>query len=110
MIEQRAMERFKLRLPVRISYREQDLEDPVLEFSTTNVCSGGAYLQTDTPLPLDTKVRVRLILPFNTQREGYRNAIKINGSVIRVDDQGMAINFDKTFKLRPTPVDDLGVN
>ena len=101
MIEQRSMERFKLRLPVLINYCEQELEHPPMALSTTNVCAGGAYLQTNNPLALKSKVMMNVILPFTSQPEGSRSSVKIGGSVIRVDDIGMAIAFDKTYSMWP---------
>jgi len=107
MDEQRAMKRFNLRLPVLINYWEQEMEQPPMEFSTTNICAGGAYLQTKKPLPLESKVIMNVILPFNSQPEGNRSSVKVGGSVIRVDDIGMAIAFDKTYSMWPIPADQL---
>jgi hypothetical protein len=107
MIEQRSMKRFKLRLPVLINHCEPELEHPPMVLSTTNVCAGGAYLQTDNPLPLESKVIMNVVLPFKFQADGSRSSVKIGGSTIRVNDIGMAIAFDKAYSIWPIPADQL---
>jgi hypothetical protein len=107
MNEQRAMNRFDLRLPVLINHCEQEMEQPPMALSTKNICAGGAYLLTDKPLPLESKVIMNVILPFNSQPEGNRSSVKIGGSVIRVDDIGMAIAFEKTYSMWPISANQL---
>ena len=100
MMEQRAMKRFNVKLPVHLNLYEEEAEaDPII-LSTNNVSADGAYLRTDAPLQIGTKVRGCLILPFITEKNARRNAVEITGSVIRVEDNGMAISFDRVYQFR----------
>jgi hypothetical protein len=100
-MEQRAMKRFDVKLPVRIDLYEEEAETSPILLWTTNVSADGAYLQTDAPLQLGSKVRGHLILPFVTEKNDFRNAVEVTGSVIRVEDNGMAISFGRDYQLRP---------
>lgn len=98
----RKMERFSLELPARISAVGE--EEPVfLESFTSDISAGGAFFQTSRPLPIGTKMNVDLILPLDELKklEGKRANIKVKGAVVRIGEDGMAISFDKRYKISP---------
>jgi len=102
-IEKRKMERFDLELPAKLSGTGKEKEHESIELMTSNICAGGSFLITDKPLPKGTDVKMDLILPFDRLHEfgGRRSRINVSGFVIRTDQQGMAICFDKKYKISP---------
>ena len=50
--DRRKMERFDLKLPTKLFWTGKDKEQESIELLTSNVCAGGAYLMTNSPLPM----------------------------------------------------------
>lgn len=103
------MERFNLSIPAVITVR--DGENPGLEMPTTlktkNVCAGGALMITDDPLRIGAAVDVELQLAFftgNVERE-RRSNVRVSGSIIRTEPNGMVIKFDDKYQIFPVPKD-----
>lgn len=106
MKEQRHLERFELKLPARVEViaskkvaRKEILED----LWTGDISAGGAYFHTPQPLSEGTEVKIDLILPLDRLKklQGNRACVKISGRVARVRSDGMAIRFNKRFKIVP---------
>ena len=70
---------------------------------TSNICAGGGFFKTEKPLSAGTEVEIDLILPLDKFKnvKGKTSHINISGSVIRTDQQGMAICFDKRYRISP---------
>ena len=102
-IEKREMKRFSLKLPALISVMDEDGNQRALEVMVSNICSGGAFFKTDNPLSVGTDVKMDLILPPDKFKKygGKRSRVDVSGSVIRTNDQGMAVFFDKNFQISP---------
>lgn len=107
MIEYRKDERFALRLPARVEVlrKDSDTEEQVFRLETENICCGGAYFTTLSPLPEGTKVKIDLLLNFYKSRtpKELRSRIKVTGEVLRAERTGMAIGFDETYKIISPP-------
>ena len=105
MDEKRTLERFDLQVPAKIEVIKQDHEKGMLDLLTSNICSGGAFLHTTQPLPEGTQVKVDLILPFDKLKElkydSQQVYIKVTGTVLRSETEGMAICFDEDYQIRP---------
>ena len=102
-LNRRKLERFSLELPTYLSIVDRNKKSKFLKFKTSNICSGGAYFKTEKPLSVETDVKLDIILPldkFNNVK-GKISHIEVSGSVIRTDQQGMAICFDKGHKISP---------
>ncbi|MFH1481148.1 MAG: PilZ domain-containing protein [Pseudomonadota bacterium] len=109
MKEQRHLERFELKLPARVEViaSKKEMEKEILEdLWTGDISAGGAYFHTPRPLSEGTEVKIDLILPLERLKklQGNRACIKINGRVTRALSEGMAIRFNKRFKI--VPLDD----
>ena len=102
-IEKRKMERFSLKLPALLSMTDENENQQAFEVMIRNICSGGALFKTDHPLSVGTDVKMELILPLNKFKKygGKRSRVDVSGSVIRTNDQGMAVCFDKNFRISP---------
>ena len=101
--EKREMERFSLKLRAMVSMIDESGNPRSFEAMTRNICAGGAFLQTAQPLPVKSDVKIDLILPMdNFKKLGGRSShIDISGLVIRTESEGMAICFDKKYRIEP---------
>ena len=99
--DRRKMERFDLKLPTKFFWKDNEKES--IELVTSNVCSGGAYFMTNSPLPKGTHVKLNLTLHLDRLNEfSVRQSIfDVSGFVIRTDQEGMAICFDRKYKILP---------
>ena len=100
-IEKRKMARFDLKIPVYLSVTDKSNKHGSFKLITTNICSGGAFFKTEKPLSVRTDVELDIILPLDKLHNlgGKISRIKVSGSVIRTDQQSMAISFDKNYKI-----------
>ena len=99
--ERRDMERFDLELPTLLSVTEENGKQQTFEVTSKNICAGGAFFKTDNPLPVGTDVKMDLIVhleKFKTVK-GNGTHIDVSGSVIRTNDQGMAVCFDTRYRI-----------
>jgi len=101
--DRRKMDRFDLTLPTTLFWRGKDKKQESLELMTNNICAGGAYLKTNSPLPLGTEVKMNVTLQLDSLGElkGRLSIIDVSGSVIRTDPHGMAICFNRKYKILP---------
>lgn len=103
MAAKRSLERFDLELPATIELLTPDQEHRLLNLLTTNICSGGAYFHTTQPLPEGTQVKIDLVLPLDKLRklkdEHKQAYIKVTGTVLRSESEGMAICFDEDYQI-----------
>ena len=102
-ISRRKMERFDLELTAYLSMIDKSKKKKSFEFITSNICAGGAFFKTDESLAIGTNVKLAIILPLGKFKNVKHKAsyIDILGSVIRTDYKGMAICFDKQFRISP---------
>lgn len=105
MKERRKLERFSLQIPATIEVIDQGQRKAKVEVVTSNICAGGAYFQTTNPLPKGTQIKIDLLLTLQKLKElkvEYDQAyIKVTGTVLRTESQGMAVRFDEDYEIRP---------
>jgi hypothetical protein len=102
MKEKRKVERFNLNIETILNVHTKKImgKNPML--LSRDISSAGVFLETDNPLPIGMKVDLDFLLSQNHLGNGSSDKkIKINttGFVIRKDDQGMAIEFEKMYKI-----------
>lgn len=117
--EKRNMERFSIQLNANLIKLSKDgeisqppeLNAPLelstpLALSTNDICAGGAFFKTDSPLPVGSDVEVDLVLPFETLKalSSDQIRVRVTGAVLRSNAEGMAVVFDKGFEI--IPIDD----
>ena len=102
-IKKRKMERFFLELPICLTVNNSNRKQETLELQTSNVCADGAFVKTDEPLSIGTKVDISMTLSLERLKKfrGKKSLINVSGFVIRTDQQGMAIRFDNKYKISP---------
>ncbi|MDD5680035.1 MAG: PilZ domain-containing protein [Candidatus Omnitrophica bacterium] len=84
--EKRKTPRVEEKLPIKIMEGDRGI---VVE--TKNISASGAYLITDKPMPLMSKVMVTLLIP---EPEGKNNKVQCGGTVVRTTPTTLN---DKTF-------------
>lgn len=104
-IERRRQQRFDLRLPARIEVLSgrPDQTPVILNLSTKDISACGAFFPSEHSIEEGTRVKVDLVLFPEKRRVSQmkRALIKITGTVLRKRPEGMAVNFDKGYKLAP---------
>ena len=101
--DRRKMERFELKLATKLFWAGKDKAEESIELATSNVCAGGAYLMTNSPLPMGTNLKMNITLQLDRVHElrPRLSIIDVSGYVIRTDHQGMAIRFNREYKILP---------
>jgi len=114
-IEQRAYERYSLRIQCKMTAETLSGKTPMMEFLTANISAGGAFIETDTPLPLASKVRLEFLLSLEDLQtlkfvvsletlktwKSKRVWISASGIVARHETDGMGIMFDENYQISP---------
>ncbi len=103
MIEKRKVERFNLQLEAFISLPGEAGQADAGNLMTRDVSMNGAFLVTDAPLPVGSKVNVDMVLTLaGKEKQNTQQAwIKASGKVLRADNQGMAVAFDDRSRILP---------
>lgn len=103
----RQLERFNLSVPAFVTLKgpqSSELKTPT-ELRTRNVSAGGAFMITHEPFDIGSEMEIDLHLAFftgNAEHERQSN-IHVSGSVIRIEQDGMAIQFDDKYQISPIP-------
>jgi hypothetical protein len=114
--ERREQERLFLDLQARVTSRfTDDTATDFIETLAANISAGGAFLRTERPLPMASKVQVEFLLSFENlkklkfilsvqtlkQLTGRQVKVRATGVVIRQEEGGVAIIFDQNYQLTP---------
>ncbi|MFW6137553.1 MAG: PilZ domain-containing protein [Spirochaetota bacterium] len=104
MKDRREQERYQLDLPARVTLMEPG-KTQVLQLYTKNVCNGGAFLPTSRKIPLGSRVQLDLILSIGLLHRvmGANGLVRVKGTIIRTEPEGIAVHFDKHYQLASTP-------
>ena len=114
-IDRREQERFSLNLQAKITGRQAGTESPIISTLAADISSGGAFIETDHPFPMASRVEVefylsiedlkklKFILSMESLRQltGSHIWVKTSGVVIRRNERGVAIIFDTDYQLTP---------
>jgi len=113
--DRRDQERFSLCLQTKVTVESRSGSTPVFEFVTADISAGGAFIATNRPLPIASRVRLefflsleelarlRFILARESLKlwEGERAWVTATGVVIRAEKEGVAIIFDQNYQISP---------
>jgi Tfp pilus assembly protein PilZ len=103
MVERRRYERFSLMLAAKTSLMADKKKDhtEIFDLYTKDISAGGAFLPTLQPVPQGRQVLIDLVLNSNTRQNLTKKRVNITvkGKVIRTESTGMAVCFDKRYKI-----------
>jgi hypothetical protein len=101
--DRRRLQRFDLQASTLIEVQQEGGRHGVMSFMTRDISCMGAFIETAQPLPEGAPVRLELMLPVELPKrvvgEESRAKVKVRGKVIRAEEDGMAIQFDRKFKI-----------
>ncbi|MCP4022216.1 MAG: hypothetical protein GY729_10270 [Desulfobacteraceae bacterium] len=97
--EKRLYERYEIDFPAQLTVDKEEGTQVLKDLHTDNISTGGAFINTDQPLPVGTNVNVTLVLPLDELKKikAYKVNVNISGQVIRQQKNGVVIGFDKTY-------------
>ncbi|MFZ0727980.1 MAG: PilZ domain-containing protein [Desulfobacterales bacterium] len=97
--DKRKQQRFSIALPSEIELNGAN--SPALSLVSRDVCAGGGFYLTDKPLPIGSQVKIRMLLKLgDPDRRGVAGSqISVSGTVIRTEADGVAVSFDKKYKI-----------
>lgn len=104
MLEKRKVERFDLRIETMLQVQDNAMLETSQKLVSRDISSNGVYLTTERPLPVGTKVDLDFLLNLNELNGELKDKsvnISTSGKVIRTDEQGFAVEFDKNHKVSP---------
>jgi len=98
MIEKRKVERFDLHVETILHFHGEGIVERTTRLISRDISNDGVFLMTNSPLPIGTKVD--LIFKINLQQlninsNNKKANINTSGRVIRTDEQGFAVEFEK---------------
>jgi hypothetical protein len=103
MREKRKVERFNLQIETILNVQNEAIMDKAPILLTRDISCTGVFLTTSNPLPIETRVDLDFLLNQNELESGSSKDKRINistsGKVIRTDEQGMAVKFDKLYRI-----------
>jgi len=94
LLDKRKLERYALSIPAYLKYNTVQGQEST-QHITQDVSAGGAFFHSKQLLPVGTGVKVDLVLPNQVR-------VKMNGAVIRSNRHGIAVCFDKKYKIIPS--------
>jgi len=103
MEERREFERFDLEPPARVEVEATGQKEEPSSLKTSNISAAGAFFHTERPLYEGTRLRLNLILVVEKLKKltGSQCQINVNGTVVRFEERGMVIRFQRDYKMIP---------
>jgi hypothetical protein len=105
LIEKRKMQRFAIALPSIVWPQNDGSGGAALNLVCRDVSAAGAFFLTSTLLDVGTRVRVVMFLDLDAAlpQAAGKAQVSLSGIVTRVEEQGMAVCFEKKYKITPAP-------
>jgi hypothetical protein len=100
--EKRKVERFDLHVETILQVKDAESKDRSQRLITRDISSDGVFLETIDPLPIGTEVDLSFFISLDELNSYLKNKvvnISTSGIVIRADEQGFAVQFDKQHKV-----------
>ncbi len=97
MEDRRTMRRFDLKLPCFT--RATNLRGDPVQLATRNISSGGAFLMTEMPMPVGTRLTMEIVIcrASGSADCASGGCVRLNGEVLRAEASGMAVEFDDQY-------------
>ncbi len=101
--ERRRLERFDLNAPARVQVELESGGKEEFDLTTKDVSSAGAFLFSEERVPKGANVKLEFLISLEALRSllGEKGTVKVrvNGKVIRVDTDGIAVRFDNKYRI-----------
>lgn len=103
MEDRRKMRRFTLRKSCLIYTLDDNDNKMQCQAVTSNVSTGGAFVDTQHPFPIGTPIRFELLLQWFGSMLSSGSCVSLNGWVNRTDSFGMALSFGAEYQIVRIP-------
>jgi hypothetical protein len=105
LIEKRKMQRFAVAIRSTVWPQNIGKAGAPLSLVSRDVSAAGAFFLTSTPLDVGTPVRVVMLLALGEgdQQAAANAQVTISGTIVRVEEKGMAVRFAKRYKMSAAP-------
>ena len=99
--DSRKVQRFILTVPALIESHTGPSAHVKRELLSRDVSSGGAFFLTPDPLDVGTQLVVSMVLKpqFAKHSKSRRARVTVGGKVLRKESTGMAVQFEKSYKI-----------
>lgn len=99
MLNKRMRERCNIQTKCHHSTDGDKYSNGTNGFLATNISTSGVFLETDHPLPIGTELILNNAHFINGEKRHDEDGIvtKVTGYVLRINERGMAIRFDKDY-------------
>jgi hypothetical protein len=106
LIEKRKMKRFTIEIPTVLWPQADSSERPPLYLTSRDISAAGAFFFTPNSLDVGTRVGIILFLELGAslKQKTSRAQVTLNGIITRAEKKGMAVCFEKKFKMSPLPL------
>lgn len=104
MREKRKVERFDLQIEAMLDVQSKAIKGKQPMLISRDISCAGVFLDTNNPLPIGTRVDLNFLLnqhELGSKTKEERLKIITSGKVVRTNDKGMAVEFDKFYKIMP---------
>ncbi len=103
MEERRKLERFVLTAPARVLIESASNKREHHDLTTRDISSAGAFLYSSRLIPEGSNVKLELVIALDALRDisggNSRAKVRVKGKVVRSDSEGIAVQFDGTYKI-----------
>ena len=91
--DRRKFERFQISAPAMMEIEEQE---SAVAIETRDISAGGAFFLSAEPLTAGEKVKIEIVIPNETitNLAGTQFQLKVEGTVIRCESNGIAVKFN----------------
>lgn len=103
----RALERFDLELPGLVEIIDSPQNKVCCYPMTRDLSGDGGYFHTKNPLAENTRIKIGLIFEINKPKSETGKAhffLEFTGQVIRAEENGMAVRFDRNYLHMPVNI------
>lgn len=102
MQEKRKFERFDLKIETLLNIQDGAEIEKEIKLFSKDISSAGAFLEIENSLAQGTKVSLNFLIYQSELDSGTKDkpiSILTSGTVVRTNDEGMAVEFDKLYKI-----------
>lgn len=105
MKERRKLERYQLRVPTTIQVTDASGCSETLKAETKDISADGAFfVALEEPVCHGAHLHLEMVLPVERLQDliGAKKkvAIRLEGQVVRIDSDGMAVLFDRKYQIK----------
>lgn len=103
MLEKRSCRRYSIRMRTMLYFEQDTFSRSEFEALSKNISSRGVFVITKEISSIGAEVKVEIQLPLSNLRDYAINdsCLLCSGSIVRVEDDGIAVSFSKPCKITP---------